>query len=110
MTTKLTIVCEDWRALRRNTLIGFARVRIPELRLVIHDVAVHMRGGAKWIALPGKPMMKNGELIKDHDGRPQYVTVLEFDSRAVADAFRDRCIAAVLAYAPDALDVAEAVP
>jgi hypothetical protein len=42
--SKLTVTCADWRPLKRNTLLGFARIRVVELGLTIHDVAIHQKG------------------------------------------------------------------
>ena len=41
---KTTITCTEWRPLVRNTLRGFAQIEIWELRMKIHDVAVHEKG------------------------------------------------------------------
>ena len=47
-------------------------------------------------------------LVKDASGKIQYVNIMEFDGRAVQDAFSRAVIGAVLDHAPDALDHAEA--
>jgi hypothetical protein len=101
---KLTVTCAGWQPCRRNTLVGFASVGIAELRLLIRDLAVHEKGGKRWVGLPAKPQLKDGELVRDAAGKLQYAPIMQFGSRAVADAFSDRVIEAVLAYAPDAFD------
>jgi hypothetical protein len=45
---KLTLLCTDFRPLHRNTLRGFARVKIAELKLEIGDIAIHEKGAARW--------------------------------------------------------------
>jgi hypothetical protein len=106
---KLTVTCTDFRPMRRNTLCGFAKVRINEMHLVIHDVAIHRKGDSRWAQLPAKPQItKDGKTVV-RDGKTQYATILEFDSRDVRDAFSHRVIEAVLAFGPRALDVREDV-
>ena len=60
---KLTVICTDWRPYHKNTLCGFALVRIAELGLKIHDIA-----------------------ITDDNGKISYAITLEFGRRAVIDA------------------------
>jgi hypothetical protein len=107
-TAKLTITCTDFRPLRKNTLCGFAKVRINEMRLVIHDLAIHRKGDSRWAQLPAKPMLKDGAAIFK-DGKAQYTTILEFDHRDVRQAFSDRVIQAVLQVDSHALDEREDV-
>jgi hypothetical protein len=100
---KLTVTCESFRPLVRNTLRGFAEITIAELRLKVRDVAIHERGEARWAQLPAKPQVKDGALVKDPGtGKIQYINVMEFDSRAVRDAFSRVVIDAVLERAPEA--------
>jgi hypothetical protein len=107
MTGKLTITCTDFRPLRKNTLCGFAKVRINEMRLLIHDVAIHRKGDSRWAQLPAKPQItKDGKTVIK-DGKTQYATILEFDSRDVREAFSTRVIEAVLQVDSHALDVEE---
>jgi hypothetical protein len=101
---KLTVTCEGFHPLVRNTLRGFAEISIAELRLTIRDVAIHQKGEARWAQLPAKPQVKDGALVKDATGKVQYVNVMEFDSRAVRDAFSRVVIDAVLNRAPEAFD------
>jgi hypothetical protein len=90
------IVCLDWRPLERNTLRGFARVKVPTWKLVVNDVAVHERDGKRWAQLPSRPMLdSNRQLILDENGRPKYSRVLEFTERKVADRFSAAVVAAI---------------
>jgi hypothetical protein len=98
---KHTVTCVDFRPLRKNTLVGFARVRIPELRLVIHDIALHEKGETRWASLPAKPQVKDGALVTDDDGKIAYWTVLEFESREARDAFSRAVWAAALERFPN---------
>jgi hypothetical protein len=42
--------------MRRNTLHGFCAIELA-CGLVIHDVAVHQKGGRWWANLPGRPVL-----------------------------------------------------
>jgi hypothetical protein len=101
---KLTITCASWQPCRRNTLVGFASVGISELRLLIRDLAVHEKGSRRWVGLPARPQIKDGQLVRDQDGKLQYIPVLQFVSREVSDAFSSRVVEAVLAYEPHAFE------
>jgi hypothetical protein len=106
--SKLTVRCDDFRALRRNTLFGFAVVTVAELKLTIRDVAIHQKADSRWAQLPAKPQVKDGALIKDAStGKIAYVPVMEFTNKAVRDAFSQAVISAVLEHAPDAFDAME---
>jgi hypothetical protein len=107
-TAKLTIICADWRPLQRNTLLGFARIRISELGLTIHEVAIHQKGEKMWAQLPSKPWVRDGQLVTGDDGKLQYSPVLEFDRREVREAFSQRAAAAVIAAYPRAFAEAAA--
>jgi hypothetical protein len=104
---KTSLTCSDWRPLHRNTLRGFAQIEIKELRLKIHDVAVHEKDGRRWAQLPAKPQIRDGTLVTGDDGRVQYYPVMSFDTREVADAFSRAVIAAVLEHSPRAFDTEE---
>jgi hypothetical protein len=105
---KLTITCQGFHPLVRNTLRGFASITIAELKLTIHDVAVHEKGESRWAQLPAKPQIRDGELIRDDAGKVQYWPILEFSSRAVRDAFSVRVVEALLEFAPAAFDLKDA--
>ena len=96
---KFDVECQDFRPLLRNTLRGFADVRIVQMRLVIRDVAIHQKGAARWAQLPAKAQIRDGALVKDAAGKIQYWPMMEFDSRAVSDAFSRAVVVAVLKHA-----------
>jgi len=108
---KLSITCRDFKPLRRNTLRGFAAIRIAELRFDIKDVAIHCKGDSRWAALPAKPMIDgNGVVLRDRDsGKISYSNIFEFTDRATRNAFSDAVIAALLNVFPNALGVEEDV-
>jgi uncharacterized membrane protein len=101
---KLTVTCESFRPVVRNTLRGFAEISMAEMRLTIRDVAVHEKGEAHWAQLPAKPQVKDGVLVRDATGKVQYVHIMDFDSRDVRNAF-SRAVVRVLERVPDAFDL-----
>lgn len=84
---KHTIDCLGFRPLAKNTLVGFARIRIRELKLVINDVTLHQKGALRWAGLPAKPQLRDGALVTGDDGKLAYVSILEFEDRPARDAF-----------------------
>ncbi len=107
--SRLTVTCEEFKPLLRNTLCGFATIRIAEMRMAIRDVAIHQKGAARWAQLPAKPQIdKDGVALRDKTtGKIAYSPIIELDDRATRDAFSQAVIAAVLEFDPGAF---EAVP
>jgi len=103
--TKFSVECVGWKPLHRNTLRGFCDVRLPELKLCIHDVAVHQHdSGARWAALPSKPQIdREGNAKRGPDGKIAYVPLLELEGRPVRDAFSAAVVRALIAFDPHAL-------
>jgi hypothetical protein len=107
--SKLTIECKNFRPFAKNTLVGFAEVYVKDLALVIKDVSLHRKNTARWAALPAKPLLKDGLLMKDSEGKGQYMPFAEFTSREARDAFSAAVITAVLAHSPNAFGEPAAV-
>lgn len=84
-----------WKSLPRNSLRGFATIRLGK-SLSIKDVAVHCSHGKRWAALPSKPQIdRDGNVLKDPNGKIKYVPILEWLDRAVAEDFSNSVIEAV---------------
>jgi hypothetical protein len=96
---KHTIDCLAFKPLSKNTLRGFAKIRVRELHLVVNDVTLHEKGGNRWAGLPGRPQVRDGAVVTDDNGKTAYAPVLEFESRAASDAFSDAVWRAVEAMA-----------
>jgi hypothetical protein len=103
MSGKFTITCTAWRSVKKNTLLGFATVRIAELRFTLVDCPVNMSHGKIWASPPSKPRIKDGEVVIGDNGKPQYDPVMAFDGREVRDAFSQRVVEAVTRFDPNAL-------
>lgn len=99
-----SIECEEFKPFAKNTLRGFATIKIPNIQLRIKDVAIHTKGESQWAAMPAKPQVKDGRVVTDATGKAQYVNVLEFTDRRTGDAFSRAVIAAVLERNPKALE------
>jgi hypothetical protein len=105
MSGKFSVSIVDFKPMRRNSLVGFATVRINELKLVIHGVSVHSKGDSgRWIQLPSKPLLdSDGKHLRDQrTGKPVYVPVLEFPDWKVRVAFNHAVCAALIDFAPNA--------
>jgi hypothetical protein len=100
----LRIECESFRPLLKNTLRGFAVIKIPDIRLRVKDVAIHVKNESRWAALPAKPQIKNGKIVTNDQGKDQYVHILEFTDRTSGDAFSRAVVDAVLKLDPRALE------
>jgi hypothetical protein len=88
LAARYTLDCLSFKPITKNTLRGFAKVRINELGLVIGDVTLHQKNTSRWASLPAKPQMHDGALVSDpHTGRLAYVAVLEFETREARDIF-----------------------
>jgi hypothetical protein len=61
-----------------------------------------------WTVLEMRPPKRRGVVIRDREtGKIAYATILDFDSRAVRDAFSRAVIDAVLRAFPDAFEGGE---
>jgi hypothetical protein len=85
-------------------LVGFVEVQIDELAMVFRDITLHQKNTSRWATLPSKPVLKDGILVKDAEGKGQYIPVFEFTSKEARDAFSSAVVAAVLKHSPNAFD------
>ena len=84
---------------RRGSLVGFTDLHLPRMRLRLFSCTVHEQNGRKWVGLPSRPWMKDGELVRDPDtGKVRYEPVLGFDSKDILGRFSDAAVAAIEAY------------
>jgi hypothetical protein len=92
-----------WKPMVENALRGFATVELP-VGLKIFDVPVLVSNGRAWAGLPGKPQIdREGKQKRDAQGRAEYVPLLAWRNKKLADAFSERVIALVLTEHPRAL-------
>jgi hypothetical protein len=81
------IIIADWKPHEKNTLKGFFTASLPS-GLVFHDLMLHERNGARWIAFPAREW-------KDAEGNRQFARFVEFSSRKAGERFRDQVLAAL---------------
>jgi hypothetical protein len=74
---------------------------IRELRLKVHEVALHQKNDARWAAMPSRPWLKDGVAIRGDDGKIQYSPLFEFEIREVRDAFSHAVWQALLDFDPE---------
>jgi hypothetical protein len=102
------VVVEEFKAVTRNSLRGFARVRMPS-GMVFHDVGIYETNGTRWASPASKPMLgRDGTQIKrdgtqiKRDGKPAYQPMISFVSKEARDKFSSTIIAAIEASHPEA--------
>lgn len=91
----------DWREMRRNTLLGFAKVEFPS-GLIIADVTVFKGERGCWASPPSKPMFgRDGIVMKDDAGKLRYSIIIEFVSKDIRNRWSDSVIEALRAAHPE---------
>ena len=96
----------EWRAFRKNTLRGFAKVELGALR--ISELTVHNSSGKKWVGMPARPVLnQDGSPKRDDRGKTAYASLLEWKTRESGDRFSVSVIAAIEEKHPGATDEGE---
>ncbi len=91
----------DWREMRRNSLLGFAKVEFPS-GMVISDVTILQSERGPWASPPSKPMLsRDGAAMKDDAGKLRYVPIIEFTSKDIRNKWSDAVIEAMRAAHPE---------
>lgn len=94
--------CLAWKAMRRNSLLGFAKIQLGAL--IINDVTVNTSNGKTWANLPSKPMVdRDGVAMKTPEGKVRYVPLLEWATKESSDRFSEAVSAAVEEKEPGSL-------
>jgi hypothetical protein len=88
-------VIEEFKPVPRNSLKGFARVRLPS-GMIFHDVAVHLSGETWWASPAAKPIAKAG--------KAEWQQIVTFVSKAKRDFFSAGVIAALRISHPEVFD------
>jgi DNA-binding cell septation regulator SpoVG len=97
-----SIVIKEFKSLPRNSLRGFARVRLPS-GMVIHDVSIFYQNGTRSASPPSKPAITRDGTVFKKDGKVVYTPIITFTSKEVRDKFSDAIIAAIASTNPEAL-------
>ena len=96
------IVVSDWKPLRRGALRGFVTATFPS-GMLMHEICVFATNGKFWASPPSKPMLKDGKVLVDDNGKSKYAPLIEFISKAVRDRWSSSIVDALLAEYPEAL-------
>jgi hypothetical protein len=97
------MILREFRPLSKNSLRGFATVELPS-GLIVKDISLHTSNGKSWASLPAKPhIAKDGSPVMK-DGKAQYLSILQWKDRALADRFSDALVGLVSTEHPGALN------
>ena len=100
----VSAVIEEFPSVTRNSLRGFARVRLPS-GLILHDTAIHERDGKACASPASKPMLsRDGTVVRDAAGKTQYVPIISFAPREIRDRFSSAVIEAMRSAHPEAFE------
>lgn len=98
---KSTPTILEWRPLRKNSLLGFARVQFPS-GLIIADVTVLNGERGPWASPPSKPQIdRDGMVLKDVNGKIKYTPILDFVSREKRNQWSQAVVDALQASHPE---------
>ncbi len=104
---RIPITMLDWKPFQRNSLRGFASIRIGAW-LIVRDVAVHVTNGRPGAALAAKPILgADGTAQRDDARKIKYVQLMEWTDKAPRDRFSLSVIEAVEREHPEALEPSE---
>jgi hypothetical protein len=97
-------VVEEFSAIRKNSLRGFARVRLAS-GLILIDVAIHVSGDNKlWAAPPSKPMLdREGHVLRNVEGKICHAPMVAFATKEQRDRFSSLVVDAVRVTNPEGL-------
>jgi hypothetical protein len=103
MSTNSCFLIEEFKAVRKDSLRGFARVRLPS-GMILHDTGIYYNGETWWAAPPSKPVLDRSgrQIVKA--GKRQYQPTVSFVSRGKGDCFTDGVIAALRVSHPEVFD------
>lgn len=94
------LVIRDFRPVRKNSLLGFAKIELP-IGLVISDVTVHESHGKRWASMPSKPVLdSDGRHKQSADGKREYAFIISWRSRELSDGFSEAVLSALDADKP----------
>ena len=90
----MNVALLEWRAFRKNSLLGFAKIRLGALKM--SDLTVHASHGKRWVGLPARPVLgQDGKPQTDDKGKVRYAAILEWDNRDTGDRFSEAVIQAI---------------
>ena len=99
-TTNSGIVIEEFKAVTRNSLRGFARVRMPS-GMILHEVVVHCTNGAWWVSPASRPALDSSGKQMVKAGKPVWQPIVTFAPKEIRDRFSTSVITALRISHPE---------
>jgi hypothetical protein len=97
---------QEFRTLRRNSLRGFATVQFAS-GMTIAEIAIHQLGSGVWAAPPGRPIIRDGAVLRADDGKVRYAPIVTFMNHGTRSSWSRQVITAVREVYPETFDPAE---
>ena len=98
----MPVTIEEFKPLRKNNLLGFARVRMPS-GVIFHDVSIHNSSGSWWAAPASKTQInRDGVCLRGKENEILYVPIVGFASRELRNKFSDAVIESMRLAHPEA--------
>jgi hypothetical protein len=83
-----------------GVLRGFATLHLVKLRLQLFGCACFSSDAGDWVLPPSRAMLDRDGKVRRDGGKPVFVPMLSWDSRAVQSAFSAAAIAALDRFDP----------
>jgi DNA-binding cell septation regulator SpoVG len=99
------MILRDWRPYVSGGLRGYVRVEL-DIGLVIPNIRIMVGSNSPFVIMPEQPILQDGKLKRDVNGKPVYAPTVQWKDRATADKFSAAVIKLLLAKYPDALEAA----
>jgi hypothetical protein len=83
----MAIEITSFKPFVKNTLQGFATIRLTNIGLEIRDVCLHQKNDRRWIQLPARPYEKGGQTL--------WSPLIEFFDKSLATRFQKSALDAL---------------
>ena len=90
------MICTKFTPDQRNNLLGFADIEVAGI-IIIKEVAIH-RHNTAWANPPARPVVRDGQLIRDERGKIVHEPVVAFPNKDARDLWSTKVIEAVRAH------------
>jgi DNA-binding cell septation regulator SpoVG len=96
------VILKDWRPYASGALRGYVKIEL-DIGLVIPGIRVLVGSNGPFVIMPEQPVLQDGKLKRDVNGKPVYAPTVQWKDRATGDKFSAAVIKLLLAKYPDAL-------
>ncbi|MGO9530566.1 MAG: hypothetical protein ACLP3B_05230 [Syntrophobacteraceae bacterium] len=79
----MSVLITSYKPYQKNTLQGFATIRLTNIGFEIRDVTIHQKNGSRWIQLPAKLVQRPADQGGDH-----WFAIVDFYDKARKDQFQ----------------------